>query len=76
MYFKKFKIPEAKLMRKLWGDNFYNDKEKKWSKSADAGYERGFNKYVLTPIFKVIVNPIHSIFFFKFMKQMEMLWMC
>ncbi|KAJ8304321.1 hypothetical protein KUTeg_017904 [Tegillarca granosa] len=46
MYFKKFKIPENKLMKKLWGDNFYSDKEKKWSKNADAGYERGFSKYI------------------------------
>ena len=56
MYAKKFKIEEPKMMKRLWGDNFYLEAEKKWTKNADSGSaekDRGFNKYVLTPIYHV-----------------------
>lgn len=59
MYCKKFGIEENKLMRKLWGDNFYNEKEKKWSKDANAG-DRGFVKYILTPIYHVFNTCMKS----------------
>lgn len=59
MYSKKFGIPEDKLMKKLWGDNFYNEKEKKWSKDANAG-DRGFVKYILTPIYHVFTTCMKS----------------
>lgn len=52
MYTKKFGIAEDKLMKKLWGDNFYNEKEKKWYRNAADG-TRGFVKYILTPIYTV-----------------------
>ena len=54
IYANKFKIEPAKLMKRLWGDQFYNAKEKKWSKSgAEEGYVRGFCQFVLDPIYKV-----------------------
>lgn len=59
MYSKKFGIPEDKLMKKLWGDNFYNEKDKKWSKDANAG-DRGFVKYILTPIYHVFTTCMKS----------------
>ena len=55
MYADKFKIKKEKMMRKLWGDNFYNTEEKKWTKTPFKGSERGFNKFVLDPVIKVIV---------------------
>lgn len=46
-YAKKFGVSKDKLMPKLWGDNYFNPKTKKWStKSTDADgaqLERGFN---------------------------------
>ena len=33
IYAAKFKIEPAKLMKRLWGDQFYNAKDRKWSKS-------------------------------------------
>lgn len=46
-YAKKFGVQPQKLMAKLWGDNFFNPKTKKWSTkavSADGdNLERGFN---------------------------------
>ena len=43
-----------KLMKRLWGDTFFNIKTKKWSEGAGAeGAVRGFNQFVLDPIYKV-----------------------
>jgi len=53
LYASRFGIEEVKLMRRLWGDQFYNPKTKKWSKTQDAGFVRGFTQYVLDPIYKV-----------------------
>ncbi|KAJ2394238.1 translation elongation factor 2, partial [Coemansia sp. RSA 2603] len=56
-YSKKFGIDRNKLMKKLWGENFFNAKTKKWSsKSSDemATYnDRGFNMFCLDPIYKI-----------------------
>jgi len=55
MYADKFKIDVAKLMSKLWGENFFNPKTKKWTKHKgdDENNKRSFNMYVLDPIFQV-----------------------
>merc|ERR1719369_2047664 len=53
IYANKFKIQPIKLMKRLWGDQYYNGKEKKWNKSGGEGYVRGFNQFVLDPIYKM-----------------------
>merc|ERR1711962_467679 len=53
MYAKKFGIGVDKLMTKLWGENFFNPKTKKWTKSKDDSNVRSFNMYILDPIYKV-----------------------
>ena len=56
MYCKMFKIEEPKMMKRLWGNNFFNVKEKKWTKEnldGNPDVHRGFNKYILEPIYKV-----------------------
>merc|ERR1712127_994548 len=52
-YSAKFKIEVPKLMQRFWGDNFYSPTEKKWVKTQQAGFNRGFVQFVLDPIFKV-----------------------
>ncbi|EEB06395.1 translation elongation factor 2 Eft2,B [Schizosaccharomyces japonicus yFS275] len=56
-YAKKFGIDRNKMMQRLWGDNFFNPKTKKWSKSStDAEgkpLERAFNMFVLDPIYRI-----------------------
>jgi len=46
-YAKKFGVQPDKLMAKLWGDNYFNPKTKKWSTKATSAegdaLERGFN---------------------------------
>jgi len=53
MYASKFKIPVEKLMKRLWGDNFFNMNEKKWVKQGNPTCIRGFIQFILTPIYKV-----------------------
>jgi len=53
MYSEKFKIEPAKLMKRLWGDQFYHPKEKRWAKENGEGFVRGFTQYILDPIYKV-----------------------
>jgi len=53
IYASKFGVPTAKLMGKLWGENFFNKKTKKWSKTKSDDNERAFCAYVLDPIYKL-----------------------
>jgi len=58
LYAAKFKTDPDKLMKKMWGNNFFNVKAGKWSKKEgtdEAGkpFVRGFCKFVLEPIFKM-----------------------
>ncbi|KAL8595787.1 Elongation factor 2 [Nucella lapillus] len=53
MYASKFKMEEDKLMKRLWGDHFYHQKDKKWYKECKAGAERGFTNYILKPIYQI-----------------------
>lgn len=59
IYSKKFNIPEEVMMKKLWGDNFYDPATKKWqtddTSTVDGSkLERGFVKFVMNPIIKMI----------------------
>jgi len=54
IYSGKFGVPVEKLMKRLWGPNYYYAKEKKWKKSPGDGAVRGFNCFILDPIYKVI----------------------
>merc|ERR1712150_288571 len=53
MYAAKFGVDVDKLMKKLWGENFFNPKTKKWSKTKAEDNVRSFNMYILDPIYKV-----------------------
>lgn len=53
MYAEKFKIDVVKLMNRLWGENFFNHKTKKWAKMKEEDNKRSFCMYVLDPIYKV-----------------------
>lgn len=55
-YAKKFGVDRKKMLERLWGDNYFNPKTKKWTKSAEADgkpLERAFNQFILDPIFKI-----------------------
>ncbi|KAL9013327.1 MAG: hypothetical protein Q9173_001971 [Seirophora scorigena] len=55
-YAKKFGVDRSKMMERLWGDNYFNPKTKKWTKVAEhegKPLERAFNQFILDPIFKI-----------------------
>ncbi|GMM36721.1 elongation factor 2 [Saccharomycopsis crataegensis] len=56
-YAKKFGVDREKMMKRLWGDSFFNPKTKKWAKKEkdEKGkqLERAFNMFVLDPIFRL-----------------------
>lgn len=54
MYSKKFGISLEKMMKRLWGDNFFNPSTKKWSKRPSDGAVRGFCEYIMKPINQMI----------------------
>jgi elongation factor 2 len=53
MYAEKFGIQGEKLMKNLWGERYFNAKEKKWQNQSDGSTKRGFCQFVLDPIYKV-----------------------
>ena len=53
MYASKFGVDIDKMMKKLWGESFFNPKTKKWSKVKDDANKRSFCMYVLDPIYMV-----------------------
>ena len=55
-YAEKFRIEVPKLTERLWGNHFYDPKERKWTKTALDGSVRGFCQFILDPIMKVMVG--------------------
>lgn len=58
LYSAKFNTDPSKLMKKMWGNHFFDVKTGKWSRTQKLGADgkplvRGFNKFVLEPIFKM-----------------------
>jgi len=53
MYASKFGVDTDKMMKKLWGESFFNPKTKKWSKEKAEDNKRSFCMYVLDPIYMV-----------------------
>ena len=53
MYASKFGVDVEKLMKKLWGENFFNPKTKKWAKTKSEDNVRSFCMYILDPIYKI-----------------------
>ena len=56
LYSKKFGVPEEKMMNKLWGDNFFDPKTKKWTKkdTGSGTCVRAFVQFIYNPIKAII----------------------
>ncbi|BDD60857.1 Elongation factor 2, variant 2 [Monascus purpureus] len=62
-YSKKFGVDRKKMLERLWGDNYFNPKTKKWSKNAEHDgktLERSFNMFILDPIFRIFNAITHN----------------
>eukprot|EP01120_Amphizonella_sp_Union-15-10_P009291 TRINITY_DN348_c0_g1_i1.p1 TRINITY_DN348_c0_g1~~TRINITY_DN348_c0_g1_i1.p1 ORF type:complete len:840 (-),score=199.80 TRINITY_DN348_c0_g1_i1:52-2571(-) len=57
MYSKKFGVEREKLMARLWGDNYYDQSDKKWKKTGvdnnGKSLKRAFVMFVLEPIYQL-----------------------
>jgi elongation factor 2 len=57
VYSKKFGIARDKMMEKLWGDNFFDAKAKKWKnhdKADDGGnIKRAFVSFMMEPVIRL-----------------------
>jgi len=64
MYAAKFGVSHEKMMKKLWGDNFFNAKAKKWTnKPKDAKgnpLPRAFVMFIMDPITKLIDSVMNG----------------
>jgi elongation factor 2 len=62
-YAKKFGVDRKKMLERLWGDNYFNPKTKKWTKVAEyegKTLERSFNQFILDPIYKIFNAVNHN----------------
>jgi elongation factor 2 len=63
-YAKKFGVDKDKMMKCLWGDNFFDPATRKWmTKSTDAEgkpLQRSFNTFILDPIFRIFEAVLGS----------------
>jgi len=59
-YCEKFKIPREKMMEKLWGDNYFDQKGKKWRKvdEDDEGnkLKRAFCQFIMDIVIRLTRN--------------------
>ncbi|XP_071513299.1 uncharacterized protein [Panulirus ornatus] len=53
IYASMFKVLAGKLMNKLWRENFFNKKTKKWATAKSPDNEHALNTYILDPNFKL-----------------------
>jgi len=64
MYAKKFGVEKSKLMKRLWGDNFFDAATKKWSKKPalvnGKASPRGFVQYVMQPIYQLFDSIMNA----------------
>jgi elongation factor 2 len=59
IYASKFGSKIKPMMNRLWGDNFYDVKAKKYTKDPDEGHPRAFCQFALDPIMK-LANSVHA----------------
>ena len=60
MYAAKLKMEKSKLIKRLWGDNYFNPKQKKWSdEPEDETVKRAFCANILEPLIK-LANTVAS----------------
>jgi len=59
-YSKKFNVTQDKLMKKLWGDNYFNPKEKKFTTDSTGpegkALPRCFVQFIMRPIISMCRN--------------------
>ncbi|KAL7417407.1 P-loop containing nucleoside triphosphate hydrolase protein [Mrakia frigida] len=76
-YAKKFGVKKESLMLRLWGDNYFNPKTKKWTTKGTAEdgtqLDRAFNMFILDPIYKIfaLVNDFKKEAIWPMLEKLE-----
>ncbi|CEL92355.1 unnamed protein product [Vitrella brassicaformis CCMP3155] len=63
IYAKKFGVEKEKMMQRLWGDNYFNGKTKKWVKSSEAEgatLRRAFCQFIMDPICQLFTSIMND----------------
>ncbi|VAH97592.1 unnamed protein product [Triticum turgidum subsp. durum] len=62
MYASKFGVDEAKMMERLWGENFFDPATKKWTSknTGTATCKRGFVQFCYEPIKQIIATCMND----------------
>merc|ERR1719230_1234395 len=61
IYASKMGVDKDKMMKRLWGDNFFNAKKKVWTnvqqpEGCDKPLERAFCQFIMTPINQLMTS--------------------
>ena len=63
-YSKKFGIAREKMMEKLWGDNYFDTKAKKWKNHSEADdkstLKRCFVQFIMAPVIKLCKSAMNN----------------
>lgn len=59
-YNEKFGIDVDEFTKRLWGDVFYNQETRKFTRKSDASSKRSFDHFVLEPIYKIITHTLEE----------------
>merc|ERR1711871_905638 len=64
IYSKKFGVSYDKLMKKFWGDNYFDPESKKWTKKPKSAsgkeLKRAFCQFCLDPIYQLFDNVMNE----------------
>jgi elongation factor 2 len=65
MYASKFSVEEAKMLERLWGDSYFDAKNKRWLHSDTVPetaerLKRGFCQYCLEPVYQLFDAVLHE----------------
>jgi len=77
IYAAKFKVEEDKMIKRLWGNNYFDGPAKKWKNhdkpdTGDKTLSRAFAQFIMTPILQ-LSNAIMNENFEKVWKMCETL---
>ncbi len=64
MYSKKFEINEETMRKKLWGNNFYDEVDKKW-RTEDLSENKQPLKRAFVQLWVLTINKEVELIFFK-----------
>jgi elongation factor 2 len=60
IYAAKMGVDKDKMMKRLWGDNYFNAKKKTWTNVCPEGGQRAFCQFIMTPINQLMTSIMND----------------